>query len=122
MAVFSAWVLQPGVLVRNTESRSGPMAENARKGALFGQGWGILTSDRNFNTALPLPCHSRFQEARLIVQRHTAQTGPGEVRGDFLPFFCGLCGHCQAGAGRVWLPLLGELVGRRPRQDPAVMV
>ncbi|KAK2535060.1 hypothetical protein Q9966_006835 [Columba livia] len=25
----------------------------------------------------------------LIVERHTAQTGAGEVKGGFLPFFCG---------------------------------
>lgn len=69
-------------------------------------------ADRNFNVKLSLFLVTlRFQEAfGLITQRHTAQTGPGEVRGDFLPFFCGAGfpgRSCQADGAQCGLLLLG---------------
>lgn len=48
------------------------------------------------------------------MQRHTAQTGLGEVRGDFLPFFCGAGfpgRSCQADGAQCGLPLLGGRAG-----------
>lgn len=70
----------------------------------------------------------RFQEAfGLIVQRHTAQTGPGEVRGDFLPFFCGAGfpgRSCQADGAHCGLPLLGgelRFHGAAAEAGPAAM-
>lgn len=130
--MFSAWVLlQPGVLVRTLESRSGPwrrMLPEKRR-PLPARAGGILTSDRNFNTKLSLfLVIRRFQEAfGLIVQRHTAQTGPGEVRGDFLPFFCGAGfpgRSCQADGAQCGLPLpWGEpgFHGVAAEAGPAVM-
>ena len=61
------------------------------------------------------------------MQRHTAQTGLGEVRGDFLPFFCGAGfpgRSCQADGAQCGLPPpWGEpgFHGAAAEAGPAVM-